>query len=109
MENIRVAFISIPLDEAKKFGREIVERRLAACVNIIPKIYSYYWWDNEVLADEEGLLILKTTQTKIDALIEFVKEEHPYDLPEVILLPVAEGLPDYINWVIDEVGKEPAT
>jgi periplasmic divalent cation tolerance protein len=107
MENIRVVFISVPQDEAKKFGREIVERRLAACVNIIPKINSIFWWEDEIQTDEEALLILKTTQLKIDPLIRFIKEEHPYDVPEIIFLPVAEGLPDYINWVMREVGKEP--
>ena len=105
MENIRVVFISIPHDEARKFARSIVEERLAACVNIVPRITSFFWWENEVQTDEEALLILKTTQPKIDALIDFVKHEHPYDIPEILFLPVAEGLPDYINWVIEEVGK----
>ncbi len=105
MENIRVVFISMPRDEAKKLARAMVEQRLAACVNIIPKIDSFYWWDDAVQSDEETLLIFKTTQARIDKLIAYVKEEHPYDVPEVITVPVAEGLPDYINWVIDETGK----
>ena len=105
MENIRVVFISMSRDDAKKFGRAIVEKRLAACVNIIPQIDSYFWWNDEVQSDQESLMILKTTEAKIDALIKFVKENHPYDIPEIITLPVAEGLPDYINWIIDEMGK----
>ena len=105
MENIRVVFISMSRDEAKKFGRTIVEERLAACVNIVPQIDSYFWWNGEVQSDQESLMILKTTEAKIDKLIKFVKENHPYDIPEIITLPVAEGLPDYINWIIDEMGK----
>ena len=105
MENIRVVFISVPRDEAKVFGKRIVEGRLAACVNIIPRIDSFYWGDNKVNTDEESLIIAKTTQQKIEALIMFVKDNHPYEIPEVIAVPLAEGLPDYINWVIDETGK----
>ena len=102
MENIRVVFISIPRDEAGQFGRELVENRLCACVNIIPKIESYFWWDNEVEKDEEALLIVKTTQEKMADLMAWAKENHPYDTPEIISLSLAEGLPEYVSWVKSE-------
>ena len=105
MENIRVVFISVPRDEVKKFARAIEAERLAACVNIVPHIDSFFWWNNEVQSDEEALMIIKTTQARVDRLIEYVRENHPYDIPEIITVPVAEGLPDYINWVIEETGK----
>lgn len=105
MAEVRVAFISAPRDEAKELARALVEERLCACVNIVPKIDSFYWWDGKIEKDEEALLIVKTTRQKAEALIRYVKENHPYEIPEVITLPLSEGLPDYLNWVIEETGK----
>ncbi len=106
MENIRIIFISTPKEDASSMARQLVEKRLAACVNIIPKIESHYWWDGKIESDEESLLIVKTSQQKVELLMEFVKEEHPYDIPEIITFPVAEGLPAYINWVLEETGRK---
>ncbi len=105
MENIRVVFISIPRDEAGQFGRQLVANRLCACVNIVPKIESYFWWDGEVEKDEESLLIVKTTQDRFDDLAAWVKENHPYDIPEIISIQLAGGLPEYVAWVKDETSK----
>jgi periplasmic divalent cation tolerance protein len=102
MEDIRVVYISIPRDEADAFARQIVEERLAACVNIVPKIESYYWWDGAINHDNEALLIVKTTQKKFAALREYVQENHPYELPELIALPLVDGLPEYITWIREE-------
>jgi len=102
MENIRVVFVSIPRDEANKLAKGLVENRLAACINIVPKIESYFWWDNKVEHDEEALLIIKTTQQRFDELRAWVVANHPYDLPEVISLPLSDGLSDYIAWVKKE-------
>jgi periplasmic divalent cation tolerance protein len=100
--SIRVVFITTPRDEAKKIARELVEMRLAACVNFVPKIESYFWWDDAVQHDEEALLIVKTTEERFGELMTRVAEMHPYDLPEVIGFPLSEGLPDYIAWVRKE-------
>ncbi|MDX9858133.1 MAG: divalent-cation tolerance protein CutA [candidate division Zixibacteria bacterium] len=105
MENIRVVFISIPRDEAGQFGRQLVANRLCACVNVVPKIESYFWWDGEVEKDEESLLLVKTTQDRFPELMAWVKENHPYDVPEVISVPLAGGLPEYVAWVKDETSK----
>jgi len=102
METVRVVFISIPRDEANKLARTLVEKRLAACINIVPKIESYFRWVNKVEHDEEALLIAKTTQQRIDELMLYVQANHPYELPEVISLPLSEGLPDYVAWVKKE-------
>ena len=106
MEHVRVAMVTIPRDEVATMAKGLVEERLAACVNIVPKIESVFWWDGKIQHDEEALLIIKTTQLKVEAMIGYVQENHPYDVPEIITLSLAEGLPDYLNWVIDEMAKE---
>jgi len=106
MEHVRVAIVTIPRDEAAKLAKGLVEERLAACVNMVPRIESVFWWDGKIQHDEESLLIIKTTQLKVESMIKYVQENHPYDVPEIITLSLAEGLPDYLNWVIDEMAKE---
>jgi len=105
MEHVRIALVSIPREEANKMAKAVVEERLAACVNIIPKIESYFWWDDKVQHDEESLLIFKTTQLKVEAFINYIRDHHPYEVPEILTLRLSEGLPDYLNWVIEETGK----
>ena len=105
MQNIRVVFITVPMAEARDLARGIVDHRLAACVNVVPKVESFFWWENQVQQEQEALLVVKTTQLRLDKLIAYVRDEHPYDVPEIIAVPVAEGLPDYINWVMEEAGK----
>jgi len=105
MENIRVVLVSIPREEANKLARSLVENHLAACINVVPKIESYFWWNNKLEHDEEALLIIKTTQQRFDELRAWVVENHPYDLPEVISLPLSDGLSDYIEWVKKETKR----
>ncbi len=105
METIRVVYISIPREEAKELAKGIVDNRLAACVNIVPKIESYFWWEDEVQFEEESLLIVKTTQMRFPDLMEYVRDNHPYELPEIIGLPLAAAFPDYVAWVKEEVDK----
>ena len=102
--DIRIVFVSIPREEAKTFARKLVEERLAACVNIVPKMESYYWWDGKVLEDSEALLLIKTTAARFDDLQQYIVDRHPYDLPEIVALPVAQGLEGYLKWVADETG-----
>ncbi|MBD3402649.1 divalent cation tolerance protein CutA [candidate division GN15 bacterium] len=99
---MRVVFISIPRDEAGTFSRELVRERLCACVNIIPQIESYFWWDDDVEKDEEALLVVKTTAERLPDLMTWVKQHHPYDVPEIISLRLADGLPEYVSWIKDE-------
>ena len=100
--SFRVVFITTPRDEANKLARDLVERRLAACINIMPKIESYFWWDEAVQHDEEALLICKTTEAKFRALMEHTQAAHPYEPPEIIALPLSDGLPEYLAWVKHE-------
>lgn len=105
MQNIRVVFVTVPVDEAKKLARGIVESRLAACVNLIPKAESFYWWEEKIQVSEESMLMIKTTQAKLDQLVEYITAVHSYDLPEILAVPVTEGLPEYVNWILEETGS----
>ena len=105
MQNIRIVYISIPRDEADRMALALVQERLAACVNIVPKITSFYWWEDAVQTDDEALLIVKTTVQRFQALMDYVLENHPYELPEIIGLPVSSAYPDYVSWVKTETAK----
>jgi periplasmic divalent cation tolerance protein len=90
-------------EEARKIGQTLVQRRLAACVNIVPQIMSIYRWEGKVEEAQEWLLLIKTTVTGFARVQEAIKELHSYDLPECICVPIEEGSSDYINWLRDSV------
>lgn len=102
MESIRVVLVSVPRDEAREMATAIVEERLAACINIVPRIDSVYWWDDKIETDTESLMIIKTTEARMQELIEYIEENHPYDLPEVLALPLVAGLAEYVAWIKEE-------
>ena len=94
-----IAMISCPdKDTAKAIARGLVEGRLAACVQILP-IESIYTWNNEMCEESELLLLAKTKTDLLDDIALFVKSNHPYDVPEVVRLPITGGSPDYLEWL----------
>jgi len=105
MEDVLVVYISIPREEATSMAKGIVENRLSACINILPRIESVFWWGGKVEYDEEALLIVKTTKSKFDALEQFVRENHPYELPEIIGMPLAAAFSEYVAWIHAETEK----
>ncbi len=90
------------LEEAQKIGQHLVEKRLVACVNIIPKIFSYYWWEGQLVSDEEVSLIAKTQAFLKERIIEEVKKVHSYEVPAILFLPIADGNPDFLSWIKKE-------
>ena len=85
-------------------ARELVDRRMAACVNILPAT-SVYRWEGKVQEDEEHILIIKTRRTFVDDIRDLFDEQHPYDLPDVIALEVEDGSAEYLNWWRDETDR----
>jgi periplasmic divalent cation tolerance protein len=91
------------LEESKKIAREMVERRLAACVNIIPRIESVYRWEGKVEEAQEFLLLIKTTESACAQVCETIQRLHSYEVPECIALSIEEGSPAYLKWIDDSV------
>jgi periplasmic divalent cation tolerance protein len=98
-----VVLITVPSAElGQKIARELVEKRLAACVNILPPMRSIYTWEGRIMEEDEILLLCKTRMELFeDRLIPAVRALHPYQVPEILALPVQAGLKEYIDWIGD--------
>lgn len=91
------------VEEAQNIARLLLNKRTVACVNIVPKVDSLFWWEGEIDSTQESLLIAKTKAPLLTEIIELVKSIHSYEVPEVIALPVIGGSTDYLNWIDSEV------
>ena len=89
-------------ESAEKLAALLIERRLAACVNILAPCSSVYRWQGEIQHDEEHPLLIKTAKDRYAELEAAIRANHPYELPEVIAVPVIQGLPAYLQWVESE-------
>ncbi len=89
-------------EEALRIARSVVERRLAACANILDGMTSVYRWEGRLHTDSETLLLLKTRRDLAEGLTEAIRDMHSYDVPCVTVLPVEGGNPDYLAWIIEQ-------
>jgi len=100
----RVVFVTCSgKEEAEKISKTLVKEKLAACVNVVSTVKSFFWWEGKVDEAEEHLLIIKTSVEKMEKLIEKVKELHSYSVPEIISLPILEGNKEYLKWIEDSL------
>lgn len=84
---------------AKKIANELVEKRMASCVQILPSIHSVFRWKGRIEHQEEHLILIKTARTCYSSVESIIKGLHPYEVPEIIALPIVGGLPEYLAWI----------
>ncbi|MBN2499085.1 MAG: divalent-cation tolerance protein CutA [Deltaproteobacteria bacterium] len=89
-------------EQAQRIGKTLVDSRLAACVNILDRMRSMYWWDGAVQSADETVMIAKTRAALVPAVCARVKELHSYEVPCVASLPLLEGNPDFFDWIVSE-------
>lgn len=110
VEDVLVAFCTFPNAEiARSVARELVERRLVACGNVLPQIHSVYRWEGKVESGDEALAIFKLTSARYAEFEATLRSRHPYDVPEIISWPIGQGLPDYLAWVVENCGPADLT
>ena len=88
-------------EESQQIARTLVEKRLAACVNLIPQVRSFYRWEGKVQDDSEALLVIKTSRSLFAAVRAEVERLHSYHVPEVLCVPILEGSPNYMTWLAE--------
>lgn len=89
-------------ETAQALATELVEAGLAACVNLLPACTSIYRWQGRTESASEVLLLIKTAAAGYDALEAAIRARHPYELPEIVAVPVVRGLPDYLRWLVEQ-------
>ncbi len=100
MTDALIVFTTYPDHEAAlQAAANLVQQKLAACVNVLPQMTSVYEWDGKARTDTEHLLLAKTTARRFPALEAAIRASHPYELPEIIATPIARGLEGYIDWI----------
>lgn len=100
MSNVQILLSTVESAQtAEKIASTVVEERLAACVNVLPGVSSYFRWEGEIQREQEFMLILKTSTDRLRELIERIKILHPYEVPEIVSVPVEEGHQPFLDWV----------
>ena len=91
------------LDEARGIARKLIEDRLAACVNVMPGVRSFYRWKGAIEEADECLLVIKSSRDLLDRLRLELEKAHTYEVPEVVAVPIVAGAPNYLNWLDNEL------
>ncbi len=105
-EQVLLALSTFPdVEMARRAANHLVTEKLAACANIIPAIESIYRWKEKIESGNEVLVLFKTTEDRQIAFLTELRSLHPYEVPEIIFVPIAAGLPDYLRWVAESCAK----
>ncbi len=96
---LHVVLMTCPEDKAEPILRQLLEERLVGCGNILPAVRSFYWWEGEVCADAESLVVMETTPERVGPLLERAPELHPYEVPKVVALDVSASSEPYVAWL----------
>jgi periplasmic divalent cation tolerance protein len=105
-ETIQVMTTTATKDDAQKIARGLVEGRLAACVQIVGPISSVYRWEGEIEEAEEYLCLVKTRRDAYPRVEAAIRETHPYDVPEILAMPVTAGSAAYLGWLDEQIGPD---
>lgn len=101
-----MVFVTVPgARVGSRVSKGVLTSRLASCVSVIPRVRSMYWWEGKITQANEVMLVMKTTKSKYKKLERRIMELHPYQVPEIIAIPLVAGLPQYIEWVAREVAN----
>ena len=104
-EKVLLVLSTFPdLETARRISRQVIEQKCAACANILPAIESIYWWQGKIENGAETLVLFKTARKAYERLQTTLRQLHPYELPEIIAVPIESGLPDYLQWVAASCG-----
>ena len=104
-EKILLALSTFPdAETARRISNELVAQKFVACANILPSVESIYTWKGKIEKADETLVFFKLSEDRQTAFQEKLQSLHPYDVPEIIFLPISSGLPDYLRWVADNCG-----
>ena len=90
-------------NDAERLGEGLVEGRLAACCSIIPTVHSFYYEDGQLKREHESLLLIKTVESRAQAVQDYVRANHSYEVPEILQVAIESGSPAYIQWLADQV------
>jgi periplasmic divalent cation tolerance protein len=104
-----IALVTAPdLKTARKLGRAVLKGRLAACVNLVPKIESHYWWQGRIESGPEVLLLIKSSTARLAALEKCILGLHPYETPEFVIVPISAGNKRYLDWLASSLNFDSA-
>jgi len=105
-EQFVIAFSTFPdVETARGISRELVEGALVACANVVPSVESFYYWKEKVETSSESLAIFKLTAARFAEFESRLRKLHPYDVPEIVRLNIAEGSADYLHWIAESCGR----
>lgn len=108
MEAVLLVLTNLPdAQSAQDMARQLVEQKLAACVSCLPGVHSIYRWQGAIEQADEVTLLMKVSESGYPMLESAIRSTHPYEVPEIIALPIQAGFPAYLQWVIEETQKDP--